>query len=108
MGASLSFIARKVFGSKNDRELKRLRPSVEAINRLEASIAQQSDDQLRARIAEWKAKLSAIEDREEREEAMEEETFAGRLAKRQPKFDSRYGAYQRFFSSIVYGACLRC
>jgi preprotein translocase subunit SecA len=79
MSASLTFIAHKVFGSKNDREIKRLRPSVDAINRLEPSVAQQSDDQLRARIAEWKAKLSAIEDREEREEAMEEvlpEVFA--------------------------------
>ncbi len=79
MAASFNLIARKVFGSKNDRELKRLRPTVEAINRLEESTAQQSDEQLHARIAEWKAKLSAIEDREEREEAMEEvlpEVFA--------------------------------
>jgi preprotein translocase subunit SecA len=79
MSASLTSIAHKVFGSKNDREIKRLRPSVQAINRLEPSIAEQSDDQLRARIAEWKARLSAIEDREEREEAMEEvlpEVFA--------------------------------
>jgi len=79
MSASLTLIAHKVFGSKNDREVKRLRPSVDAINRLEPSIAEQSDDQLRAQIAEWKAKLSAIEDREEREEAMEEllpEVFA--------------------------------
>src|SRR5579883_1042661 len=79
MAASLTVIARKVFGSKNDRELKRLQPSVEAINRLEPAIAQQSDEQLRARIAEWKAKISAIADREEREEAMEEvlpEVFA--------------------------------
>jgi preprotein translocase subunit SecA len=79
MAASFTVIARKVFGSKNDRELKRLRPSVEAINRLEPTIATESDEQLRARIAQWKAKLSAIEDREEREEAMEEvlpEVFA--------------------------------
>ncbi|HTW87046.1 MAG TPA: preprotein translocase subunit SecA [Candidatus Binataceae bacterium] len=79
MGASLSLIARKVFGSKNEREIKRLRPSVDAINRAEESIAKESDDELRARIAAWKAKLSAIEDDEDREEAMEEvlpEVFA--------------------------------
>ncbi|MBF6569688.1 MAG: preprotein translocase subunit SecA [Candidatus Binataceae bacterium] len=79
MAASFTSIAHKVFGSKNDRELKRLRPSVDLINRLEDSIVQLSDDELRAKIAQWKEKLSAIEDREEREEAMEEllpEVFA--------------------------------
>src|SRR5579884_1862288 len=79
MAAAFSSIARKVFGSKNDREIKRMRPTVEAINRLEPSIAALSDDELRARIAGWKARLSAIEDRDEREGAMEDvlpEVFA--------------------------------
>jgi preprotein translocase subunit SecA len=79
MASSLTAVAHKVFGSKNDRELKRMRPTVEAINRLEPEISKESDDRLRARIAEWKAKISAIEERELREEAMDEvlpEAFA--------------------------------
>jgi preprotein translocase subunit SecA len=79
MAAAFSSIARKVFGSKNDREIKRMRPTVEAINRLEPSMAALSDDELRAKIAGWKARLSAIEDRDEREGAMEDllpEVFA--------------------------------
>jgi preprotein translocase subunit SecA len=32
MASSLTAVAHKVFGSKNDRELKRLRPTVAAIN----------------------------------------------------------------------------
>src|SRR5277367_4925244 len=70
MASAFSLVARKIFGSKNEREIKRLRPDVEEINRLEPEISALSDDELRAKIAEWKAKISAIEDREQREEAM--------------------------------------
>ncbi|MDO8434907.1 MAG: preprotein translocase subunit SecA [Candidatus Binatus sp.] len=72
MASAFSLVARKIFGSKNDRELKRLRPDVDEINRLEAEVAAQSDDELRHRIAEWKSNLSAIDDRERREDAMQE------------------------------------
>jgi preprotein translocase subunit SecA len=70
MASAFSLVARKIFGSKNEREIKRLRPDVDEINRLEPEISALNDDELRAKIAEWKAKISAIEDREERDEAM--------------------------------------
>ena len=70
MASAFSLVARKIFGSKNEREIKRLRPDVDEINRIEPEISALSDDELRAKIAEWKANISAIEDREEREEAM--------------------------------------
>src|SRR5260370_332650 len=70
MASAFSLVARKIFGSKNEREIKRLRPDVDEINRLEPEISALSDDELRAKIAEWKANISAIEDREERDEAM--------------------------------------
>src|SRR5271167_606430 len=70
MASAFSLVARKIFGSKNEREIKRLRPDVEEINRIEPEISALSDDQLRAKIAEWKANISAIEEREQREEAM--------------------------------------
>jgi preprotein translocase subunit SecA len=79
MASAVTLIARKVFGSKNDRELKRLRPYVEQTNSLEPEIEKKSDDELRAMIARWKEKLSAIDDREERESVMDEiipEVFA--------------------------------
>ena len=70
MASAFSLVARKIFGSKNEREIKRLRPDVDEINRLEPEISALSDDELRAKIAEWKAKISAIEEREQRDEAM--------------------------------------
>jgi preprotein translocase subunit SecA len=72
MASSLTQVAHKIFGSKNDRELKRLRPIVDEINRMETAIAASTDDELRAKIAQWKAKISAIEDADERAEAMED------------------------------------
>ena len=79
MASSLSHVARKIFGSRNDRELKRMRPIVDEINQLEADISQRSDDELRARIGDLKAQISAIEDRDERAYKLDEvmpEVFA--------------------------------
>jgi len=48
---------RKVFGSKNDRELKRLVPLVERINAMEAETAALSDAALRARTPAFRERL---------------------------------------------------
>jgi preprotein translocase subunit SecA len=79
MASSLTQISRKIFGSKNDRELKRLRPIVDRINGLEAEYSQKSDGELRETIAAWKTRISAIEEHEDREDALWEampEVFA--------------------------------
>ncbi|MGH9548359.1 MAG: preprotein translocase subunit SecA, partial [Terriglobales bacterium] len=47
----------KVFGTKNERELKRLRPRVEAISALEPQMQQLSDDQLRAKTDEFRKRV---------------------------------------------------
>jgi preprotein translocase subunit SecA len=47
----------KVIGTQNERELKRLRPLVAAINDLEPSIQQLSDEQLRAKTDEFRKHL---------------------------------------------------
>jgi preprotein translocase subunit SecA len=44
----------KVFGSSNQRYLKSIQPIVDQINELEPAIKKLSDDQLRARTAEFK------------------------------------------------------
>ena len=47
----------KVFGTKNERELKRLMPQVEAVNMLEPQVQQLSDDQLRAKTDEFRRRI---------------------------------------------------
>ena len=49
----------KVFGTKNERELKRVMPQVEAINALEPQMKQLSDDQLRAKTDEFRQRIQA-------------------------------------------------
>ncbi len=50
-------LAKKVFGSSNDRRLKTYRPRVAAINALEAELAGLSDAQLRERTEAFRAQL---------------------------------------------------
>ncbi|MDP9033265.1 MAG: preprotein translocase subunit SecA [Myxococcota bacterium] len=48
---------KKVFGTSHEREIRRLRPRVEAINAFEATVSALSDAQLRAKTGELKQKL---------------------------------------------------
>ena len=52
---------RKIFGSRNDRVIKRLRKVVAQINVLEPELEQLSDEQLRAKTAEFRTRLEAGE-----------------------------------------------
>src|SRR5262245_50226271 len=61
----IGFIVKKFIGSKNEREVKRLRPMVEQINALEAELQKVSDEELRNKTVAWKEELSKIEDNEE-------------------------------------------
>ncbi|MEY2395760.1 MAG: preprotein translocase subunit SecA, partial [Acidobacteriaceae bacterium] len=47
----------KVFGTKNEREMKRLRPRVASISALESEMRKLSDEQLRAKTDEFRKKI---------------------------------------------------
>src|SRR5467141_3917531 len=51
-------LARKFFGSANDRRIKAYQPRVDAINELEPEIAALSDEALKARTAEFRQQLA--------------------------------------------------
>ena len=75
----ISYIVKKFIGSKNEREIKRLRPMVKQINDFEAGLQSVSDDVLRQKTVDWKARLSKIEDKDELAAALNEilpEAFA--------------------------------
>jgi len=54
----LGNLFKKVFKSKNERELRSMLPIVEAINKLEPSFKALTDDQLRAKTIEFKERYS--------------------------------------------------
>src|SRR5690554_4594393 len=51
-------LLKKMFGSKNERELKRMQKTVHAINALEEGLNSLSDEQLRAKTGEFKERVS--------------------------------------------------
>jgi preprotein translocase subunit SecA len=55
----INTILTKVFGSQHEREVKKLLPTVAAINEMEPQIKALSDDELRARTADFKAQIAA-------------------------------------------------
>ena len=61
----------KIFGTSNEREIKRIQPLVESINALEPEIKQLSDEQLRAKTDEFRQRIrervDAVEDADEKD-----------------------------------------
>src|SRR6478752_5058442 len=75
----VAWILKKILGSKNQRELKRLMPTVHRINELDEQFKSLSDDELRAKTANWKEEFSKIPDLQEQWKKLDEilpEAFA--------------------------------
>ncbi len=65
MIGTVKSVFKKIFGTANDREVRRLSQYVAQINEIETSLQSLSDDDLRQKTSDWKAKLSAIEDNDQ-------------------------------------------
>src|SRR5215469_9086974 len=61
----IGFIVKKFIGSKNDREVKKIRPLVAKINEIEVGLQKLPDDALRQKTVAWKEELSKIEDNDQ-------------------------------------------
>src|SRR5574338_1551987 len=75
----VAWILKKILGSKNQRELKRLTPIIRRINELDEQFKSLSDDELRKKTAAWKEELSKIPDLQEQWKKLDEilpEAFA--------------------------------
>src|SRR5213075_401863 len=75
----VAWILKKILGSKNQRELRRLTPTVRRINELDEQFKSLSDDELRAKAANWKEEILKIPDLQEHWKKLDEilpEAFA--------------------------------
>src|SRR5438128_5730795 len=61
----VGWILKKIVGSKNQRELRRLAPMARRINEFDEQFKSLSDDALRAKTAAWKEELTKISNPEE-------------------------------------------
>src|ERR1041384_112781 len=91
----VGWILKKILGSKNQREIKRMMPMVRRINELDEQFKALSDDELRAKTETWKAELAQIPELPEQWQKLDEilpEAFAvvknaaRRLTERQQEF----------------------
>ncbi|MFP4167394.1 MAG: preprotein translocase subunit SecA [Desulfonatronovibrionaceae bacterium] len=58
----ISYVVKKVFGTKNERFLKRLQPVLEAVNSLEPQMEGLSDQEMRERINSWRREAESGRD----------------------------------------------
>ncbi|HEY5990944.1 MAG TPA: preprotein translocase subunit SecA [Candidatus Udaeobacter sp.] len=75
----VGWILKKILGSKNQRELKRLAPIVRRVNEFDEQFKSLSDDELRAKTAAWKEEFSKIPELEDQWKKLNEilpEAFA--------------------------------
>jgi preprotein translocase subunit SecA len=75
----VNWLIRKIVGSSNQRQVRRMRPLIERINEFEKELQSVDDDVLRQKTADWKQRISQIEDPQEQQQALEEilpEAFA--------------------------------
>jgi preprotein translocase subunit SecA len=75
----VGWILKKILGSKNQRELKRLMPIVRRINEFDEQFKNLSDDALRAKTVLWKEELAKIPELEDQWKRLDEilpEAFA--------------------------------
>src|SRR5215510_6087034 len=91
----VNWILKKILGSKNQREIRRLQPIVRSVNAFDEQFKSLSDDELRAKTVAWKEELGAINDPVALAQRLEEilpEAFAvvknaaRRLTERQHEF----------------------
>jgi len=79
----INALVAKVFGTKNEREVKRLMPRVEAINALEPEMQKLSDEQLRAKTDEFRQRIqeriNSIPDEPDADQDRRKELDAERL-----------------------------
>src|SRR5438309_1874046 len=75
----VGWILKKILGSKNQREIKRMMPTVRHINELDEQYKSLSDDELRAKTVAWSeelVKLPSIEEQRKRLDEILPEAFA--------------------------------
>src|SRR5437588_3253869 len=75
----VSWILKKILGSKNQRELRRLAPIVRRIKEFDEQFKGLSDDDLRAKTAAWKEEISKIPELQDQWKKLDEilpEAFA--------------------------------
>ena len=61
----IGFVLKKIFGTQNERILRKLHPTLDAVNALEPEIAALSDENLKAKTQEFRSRLAQGQSRDD-------------------------------------------
>ncbi|MBL8899234.1 MAG: preprotein translocase subunit SecA [Planctomycetes bacterium] len=81
LGLLIGKLLRKLFGSRTERVVSAMRPQVQRINELESWAQQLSEEQVKAKVAEWKADLQKLQT-EAKAEGVDKKTLIARVNRR--------------------------
>lgn len=98
----LTKLMTKIFGSRNDRTLRRMRKNVETINRLEPAFEALSDDELKAKTIEFRERI----EKGESLEALIPEAFAVVREASKRVFGMRHFDVQMIGGMVLNDRCI--
>ncbi len=96
----IKWILQKIVGSKNQRELRRIRPFVERINEIEEALQKEPVEKLRELTAKWKDHLNRYHELQVATKPQLERMDADGLAEAAAYMESRLARLRDEFSSL--------
>lgn len=96
----IKWILQKIVGSKNQRELRRIRPSVARINEIEEALQREPEEKLREMTAMWKKHLSRYHDLDAPPKPMIERMTPEELAAAASALDERLAPLREEFPTL--------
>ncbi|MCH7225338.1 preprotein translocase subunit SecA [Haloferula sp. A504] len=96
----IKWILQKIVGSKNQRELRRIRPTVERINEIEEALQQEPEEKLRELTEKWKSHLARYHELEAPAKPALERGDAEFLRETAEKLESRLAELREEFPEL--------
>ncbi|MEM1082524.1 MAG: preprotein translocase subunit SecA [Verrucomicrobiota bacterium] len=96
----IKWILQKIVGSKNQRELRRIRPTVERIKEIEEALQQEPEEKLREFTDKWQQHLARYHDLEAPAKPELERMEADGLEEAAAKVEARFADLREEFSQL--------
>ncbi|QJE98680.1 preprotein translocase subunit SecA [Luteolibacter luteus] len=96
----IKWILQKIVGNKNQREIRRIRPTVERIKEIEEALQREPEEKLREMTAKWKEHLSRYHELHVATKPQLERMEAEGLAEAAAYMNERFGRLREEFSGV--------
>ena len=96
----IQWILQKIVGSKNQREVRRMRPTVARINEIEQTLQNEPVERLREKTIAWKARLARYHDLEAPPKPSVERMAAPELQQTAADLEARFADMREEFPSL--------